>query len=170
MLRVSYRRSVSVAPRREKEAYKGPVAGPTKFVNKKKDKKLKGDAKEQREKSRLAQWYEKVGKGLRVDHPKPYRTAEQKAEATMMNKLFRRQNMLLRRIRDRTENHQCKLRMLAIEELPPELQASAKEVDVSPLPREYILVMKEPPLEEEEIFGPVMAGIQYRRELTTVDR
>jgi len=70
---------------------------------------------------------------------------------------------LLYKIYNRHLNRQAKLRLLAIEQLPAELQAAAREPDTSPFPLEYIMVMREPPLEEEEIFGPFMAGAQYMK-------
>jgi len=171
LTRATFRRPTQSTPRRaggfEKEAYKGPVAGATKFQLKKKDKG-KADGKEQKEKSRLAQWYEKVGKGLRVSYKKPFRNTDQKVEATLMNKMYRRQSTLLRRIMERNENRQAKLRMLAIEELPVSLQAAARELDLSRLPPEYPMILKEPPLETQEVFGDFMAGAQYKRERDVV--
>jgi len=51
------------------------------------------------------------------------------------------------------ENQKILLRELAVDELPEELKAKAREVDKAPIPPHFIWATHVPPKEGENIFG-----------------
>lgn len=136
-----------------------PVTGATKFKLKTKKGKIEAKVDMAKERSKIFSMMERYGKILAYPRPKkPVRTAEEQTEARemvlMRNRKLQQREFELRR----RETTLLKLRQLAFEQLPTQsLKEAAKKVDSTPFPRDFITIVRSPPLEDEEIFGDFMA-------------
>jgi hypothetical protein len=136
----------------------GDVSGATKFKLKGKGKKNENKVDMAKERSKILAQFERYGKILSYPRPKkPIRTEEELIEARdmvlMRDKKLKEREFILRR----REQTYIKLRQLAFEELPTEsLKQAAAIHDLTPYPQDFITMLAEPPLEDQEIFGQFM--------------
>ena len=136
----------------------GEVGGMTKFKLKKKKGKTETKVDAAKERAKLISQLERYGKILAYPRPKkPVRTEAEMNEAREM--VMMRQKKLYQREFEtrRREQNYVKLRQLAFEELPTQsLKDAASRHDETPWPADFIKILNEPPLEEDEIFGEFM--------------
>lgn len=134
------------------------VKGSTKFKLKKKGAKSEGKVDMAKARAAKLALLERYGKVLAYPRPKkPVRTEEELVEARtqslIRNKKLQEREFIMRR----REQTYIRLRQLAFEELPTELHKQfAEKPDLTPYPRDFITVLAQVPLEEEEIFGTFM--------------
>lgn len=150
---VYVRSKTSFLPREEIRA--------TKFKLKKKEKSKKASETEEiKSRSKILDRFEEYGKilfGPRVE--RPIRTEDELKEAQKMSLMWKKNKDRLDRDLHKKETYRIQMRILATEELPTEaLKKAANVPDFSTLPRDFIVPLINPPREEWDIFGPMMAG------------
>lgn len=151
-----------------KDRYAGEVSGMTKFKLKKKKGKTETKVDAAKERAKLVSQLERYGKILAYPRPKkPIRTEAEMNEAREM--VMMRQKKLYEREFEsrRREQNYMKLRQLAFEELPTQsLKDAANIPDETPWPADFIKMLAEPPLEDDEIFGEFMTyGVRLAEDL-----
>jgi hypothetical protein len=112
--------------------------------------------------NKLAKEYEAIGKMARPTIVKPMRSPEEMEQAKRMTLIYQTEKLRQHNTWRKGEQQRIKLRDLAVSELPATLREQALKPDETPFPREFIWTLQNPPLESQEIFGPYMAGEQFR--------
>lgn len=139
------------------------AAGPQGFQKKSAPKVSSKDKAEQAtNRGRLAKEYEAIGKMARPTIIKPIRTAEEMEHAKQMTRMYQTEKLRMHNHWRRGEWQRIKLGDIARADLPPALYESCLIPYDVPFPDDFIWALNNPPLESQEVFGPFMAGEQFK--------